>query len=286
MQVKTIGAYPTFKGFPTSSKLPPIRTFSANFMENIHSKRKDSESFIIWLIKKFPHRIRQEYYNYFIKNLFMLTEFDTPAIIRTRRILSTLEQKKVSEEIKALIASRKLESSQKYPKQKDLTVITGLPGCGKSTYINQHGLTNSHYLLDVDDIREDIIKEHGRQYGDISLAKIKHQLFHGEAIKIFKQNLISNLAQNGTNIVLPTSGTFNSIEIIANFAKSRNYKVNIVHIDVPLDVSIARGFGRVNKENRFYDPLFATRRAAEIYHIPRMARNSSLIDSLKTVKQT
>lgn len=112
---------------------------------------------------------------------------------------------------------------------KKAILFIGLPGSGKSSYINKN-ISQDYKRVSADDIK-------------ISLAgynPARSELVHEESVKE-AENLVYALADKGENICMDSGGVnnFYSIRIIKNL-KDKEYHVKLIYVDTPLSVCIER----------------------------------------------
>lgn len=113
---------------------------------------------------------------------------------------------------------------------KNAILFIGLPGSGKSTYINKN-IDESKYMI----VDADKLKETHPDYDSKDPQKV-HQWSVKEAER--EINVLSDL---GYNICMDSGGINNSYQLrIINMLKSKGYHIELIHMDTPLDVCLKR----------------------------------------------
>jgi predicted kinase len=111
---------------------------------------------------------------------------------------------------------------------KHATLFIGLPGSGKTTYIQNN--ISGHRIVSAD-----AIKETHPDY-DPKNPEPVHKWSVAEAEK-----LMNEYSDEGVDICMDSGGVnnFYSLRII-NMLKSKGYHVTLIHMDTPLDVCLMR----------------------------------------------
>lgn len=130
----------------------------------------------------------------------------------------------------------------------NIYILIGIPGCGKSTYINKHKWKND-IVLSSDEIRNELFGDENIQ---INNALVFETLFHRlkEATKNKSENIYidaTNIAKKERRILLNTIKRYNKTKtqyIDGVLYKSRDYKITWVNIEVDLDTLIKRDLNR------------------------------------------
>jgi len=134
---------------------------------------------------------------------------------------------------------------------KIVVFVAGIPGAGKTYYINNN-LPNSE-VLDVDNIAMELAGVQGRTEDE------RHQIRKktSKAIRIktekFKNNIESGISFIDTGIFANLKSTKNKI----NLAKNNNFKIALIYINVSPELAIKRNIERINKGERGIEPEVA-----------------------------
>lgn len=165
-----------------------------------------------------------------------LTVVDTEAVIVARNKAATAgklryDSLSVQEKIAAL--SPFTEKMKTTPKEKKLVIVTGRGGSGKSTIILEQGIDKNHLLLDADEIKPLLpgYSERGAGY------------VHEVSTKL-NEKLLAEALQQGTNVVLPTTGWADFVESTIKEAHRLGYDITLIHSDIKAQTSMQRAVAR------------------------------------------
>jgi predicted kinase len=115
---------------------------------------------------------------------------------------------------------------------KKAILFIGLPGSGKTTYINEN--IKGYYIVSADQI-----KMLHPQYTHANTETL-HEWSVREA-----EIQMQILSDDATNICMDSGGVNNSYSLrIINMLKDKGYHIEIIFIDTPLDVCLERNRGR------------------------------------------
>lgn len=140
---------------------------------------------------------------------------------------------------------------------KKLVILRGLPGSGKSTFINNHDLAT--YTISMDAIRlmfsSPIKNENGKTVVSQSYNSRVYEIF----IEMFKERM-----SNGSFTVVDNTNMNNkSIKTLVEIAKENNFDICIVDFtSVPIDECISR-----DKNRKFYVGESVIRRMANYTNV-------------------
>ncbi len=193
-----------------------------------------------------------------------LTSVDTPDVIEARYI----DAKKGSLDPNTLTADEKsfarrpfLEKMANTPQEKKLVIVTGRGGSGKSTIVEKLlKLDKDHLLLDSDEIKK-LLPGYNNGQG----ANYVH-----EASTALNNDLFNLALENGTNIVMPTTGYPDYLNKLIQQAHAKGYNIEIIHSDIKMETSMSRAVERYVKgelqadginTHRFVDPAYIERGA-------------------------
>jgi len=123
-------------------------------------------------------------------------------------------------------------------------IMLGLPGSGKTTYINNNVDLTKYYYISADAIR---------------LSHPKYDPKHPEAIqdecvRLAEQELYEKVNRKG-NLVLDGGGINRKYTLnIIKHLKANGYKVHVVFINTPVDICLDRNNSRITSNERFVPP--------------------------------
>lgn len=119
--------------------------------------------------------------------------------------------------------------------------MLGLPGSGKSFYIQNNKELARHYLVSADKIRLKHPKYNPKE----------PEAIHAECVNLAEQ-LVYEYAENNYNIVMDGSGINNhyTLRIITKL-KNMGYRIKVVFIDTPVDICCLRNRERFEAGERF-----------------------------------
>ncbi|MEI6210308.1 MAG: JAB domain-containing protein [bacterium] len=135
-------------------------------------------------------------------------------------------------------------------KGRELWVVMGLPGAGKSRVVGDK-LKKEHGAYEVD---ADLVKEKLPEFNDGEHAGRVHK----ESGEIAEDLILERLAiPAGDNIMFPTVGR-NAPKLLDKVDgwKKLGYRVHLIHVEVSTDQSIERALMRWVETGRFVDPQY------------------------------
>lgn len=187
-------------------------------------------------------------------DLVKRTAFDDDEIIAARYISSkkaptvnidTPERHAVREQI----ADAYQEGAKGAAKEKKVFIVTGLPGSGKSSVVINK-LIDDHkvFVIDSDDIKPQLPEFDG---GFGGAAVSAESTFIGAIVQ-------ARLIREGVNLAIPTLGrSAENMRRLLDELKANKYEVHLRHVDVPVEVSVARATSRAKDGGQgFIDPEF------------------------------
>lgn len=126
-------------------------------------------------------------------------------------------------------------------------VILGGPAAGKSTISEQLAREYGAAIVDADEAKK-IIPEYENGLGSLAA--------HDESTYLAK-DVLKQLVPNSTNVVLPKVGSnVEQIRGIMTELKDKGYKVDLVHVAVPVEVAQRRNLQRLIKTGRLVEPEY------------------------------
>lgn len=132
-------------------------------------------------------------------------------------------------------------------KNKEIVIIGGNSGAGKSGVANALAEKRGAIILDSDDVKV-MLPEFDGGFGAGNV--------HMES-KFIHDELLQTATLNGDNIILPVVGTSkNSIANNIQKFKRLGYDVTYIHVDIPQNLSQVRTFRRFLNTGRFIDPEY------------------------------
>jgi predicted kinase len=143
-------------------------------------------------------------------------------------------------------------------KQAEMTIMCGLPGCSKSTWIKKHN--KNAVIVELDWIRKEIF---GHQFH-----------YNAEQFVIGMAKSIARiLCSQDKDVIIDSTGlTIGIRNEWVNMAKEYGYKTKIVFIDVPIEECKKRN---AKRENPVPDEVYE--RMEGIFQIPRKQKSEDLI---------
>lgn len=203
--------------------------------------------------------VSKEDFEYFAKQGFTLTPFDTEEIIAARKYtLNHDELKTNSAYYKAKepeILAKELNKLENIDSGRKIIVVDGLPGAGKSTAL-QKFLKNqkeTYYTTDVDTIRE--------YFPEYYQGGIGSDLVHLPASNILKKIILPKALSEGKNIVFQMTGNFEKLDKVLRETHKNGYSINYINIQIPTNIAILQANNRHKTNGRFMDPYIILSKA-------------------------
>lgn len=209
---------------------------------------------------------------YFVEKKIKLTEFDNEKILDRRYNnlkKGQLERGAVPEAVEDRLAEQEFKRISEAEDGKEMVIVTGKVGSGKSTIIEKYlGLDKTHYLADADLIKPKLpgYKENGAGYVHRVSTEINE-----DAIKV--------ALEQGKKIVHSTTGWHGYVDDLITWAKNKGYSVRLIHSDIDTNVSIDRVFTREAATEREVDPL-AIKRSSYCDKIIDKFKNDQRLDQI------
>lgn len=127
------------------------------------------------------------------------------------------------------------------------TIVTGPPAAGKSTVANELARSTRAALVDPDVIKKSIMEFRGG---------LGANAVHEESSELTKKWLKAHV-EKGQNIVMPRTGD-NAQKLVSQIdvLRKAGYKVDVVRVHVPPDVSMTRMLRRFDRTGRLVSPDF------------------------------
>lgn len=253
---------------------------STNIIEDyylpfLYEQKKVQASDLTEIIESNPEKISREDINYFIRHHIPLTHLDNELIINNR--LNCLNAKSFTKDSDEYINNNKnilkheLALVDKAPAEKKLVIVTGLPGSGKSFFIENENLSKNFYIADCD-----AIKEQFPAYIEDNAMFLN--TLHDISRKILQQQILPYALKNNKNVVIPTTGWADYVEMLASVAKKFGYNVEVVYMKTTPEKSMKNVINRFMNGGRWVDPFFTVQRAVYLDSQMMKFKNSNLID--------
>ena len=155
-------------------------------------------------------------------------------------------------------------------------ILTGLPACGKSTYVNKILAKESALVLDADEMKKCDCLESFYQGGRGSESV-------RDIVDAAMKKVVSTVLDNGDNVILSCVGyKMSSVEERVSMLKDRGYKVTIVYVDIPTEVSAYRSLLRTLKDGRYVSLKYifdCDRKPFEVYEA--IKANNNMVGNYK-----
>lgn len=246
-----------------------------HYLPFLYEQNKIQVSDLTEIIESNPEKISNDDINYFIRHRIPLTHLDNEFIINNRlNCLNAKSFTKDSDEYKnnnKNILKHELALIDKVPAEKKLIIVTGLPGSGKSFFIEKENLANEFYVADCDKIKEQFpayIEDNAKSLN--TLHDISRDILH--------KQILPYALKNNKNVVIPTTGWIDYVKLLANVGKVCGYSVEIVYMKTTPEKSMKNVINRFMNGGRWVDPFFTLQRATSLDSQMMQFKNSNLID--------
>ena len=190
------------------------------------------------------------------KRVGKITKYDTPEIIAARIKLlesNTKIPKTTSIKLSERIAIRSNIENSIYgigaeKKEKKAFITIGLPGCGKSSVIDNK-FNKEHGALTIE---KDLIRNKLPEY------KNGNGLFEvQEEVMQIWNNLLKRAISNGDNISISTHGaSYPYLFKLCNKFKKADYEIQLVLVDIPTEKAAKQAIKRFQETGKFIDPMY------------------------------
>lgn len=133
-------------------------------------------------------------------------------------------------------------------KNREIYIVLGPPAAGKSSVAEPLAKGTGSLIID-----SDMAKKRLPEFNNGKLAGA----VHAESDHITTDFVLNRAMDNGDNIVLPVVGrTYKGLVRKVTQFKENGYKVNIVHVDLPIEKAVKRAIVRFEETGRFVDPAY------------------------------
>lgn len=145
------------------------------------------------------------------------------------------------------LTRRLMAAIDRAPRERKLDVIIGKPGAGKSTHVKRIQQATGSFDVDPDKVKT-WIPEYGNGEGASSV--------HKEASDITDRAMARGF-RNGTNMIIQGTGkTYENLAPMIAQAKKLGYRVNLIHVKLPLKKALQRMTERYVRTGRYVPPDF------------------------------
>lgn len=254
-----------------------------HYLPLLYEQNKIQTKDLTEIIEANPDKISKDDITYFIKHCVPLTHLDNERVICNR--LNCLNAEKITEDSEEYknnyknILKHEFELLDKVPSEKKLILVTGLPGSGKSFFIEKENLAKNFYIADCDKIKEQFpayIEDDAKSLN--TLHDISKEILH--------KQILPHALINNKNVVIPTTAYIDYIEILAKFAKMWGYSVDVIYMKTTAENSMKNVIKRFLNGGRWVDPFFAAQRAVHLDSQMMQFKNSNLIDKFTVQELT
>ena len=225
--------------------------------------------------------VSNEDFKYFASREFKLTPFDNDEIIKARKYNVTHKELDLNSDYykkkEVEIINREFQKLEKADSGKNLLIVDGLPGSGKTTayrnFIKNSG--EEYYITDVDDLRMD--------FSELYNGGIGSDLVHKAVGNLYKNKIIPEALAKGKNIVYQMAGSYEKLNDVLQKARKNGYTINYININTNSSASIINSNNRQKTNGRFMDPYiilsFAKVNAGAKQYMAKIISYSPLIDN-------
>lgn len=256
--------------------------FPKNMLVNYWKKGLISNSDLINICTDYAELIPKSDIDYFALNNIKMTLFDTEKIIEIRKNNALSKPVEIGSEYYKKILDEALKTAKETLKniksEKQMIIIDGLPGAGKSTLINSllKNDNKAFYTPDSDDIKG--------MFKEIYKNGEGADLVHKASGKILKSEIIPRVLEQGKNLIFQTTGDYISINKIIKLATKYGYKIDFIQIPTSKSTSLERTIQRFNDNGRFLDPIvtmsiFNTNNKEKLYSAKIFSYNPNISDT-------
>jgi len=145
--------------------------------------------------------------------------------------------------------------AHKLEQGRNLHIVMGLSGSGKSTVAEKIAAENHSFIPDVDEIKPDLPE----WFGDINGKKVAGIGAAATSVEahMIMNPIIADSLKRGDNLVVPVVGaTTEHLEKLIQNAKANGYEVHLSLVDVPPTEAMKRIVGRLEKGGLYVDPTY------------------------------
>lgn len=225
--------------------------------------------------------VSNEDFKYFASREFKLTPFDNDETIKARKYNITHKELDLNsdyyKEKEVEIINREFQKLEKADSGKNLLIVDGFPGSGKTTAYRNF-IKNSdeeYYITDVDDLRMD--------FSELYNGGIGSGLVHKAVSNLYKNKIIPEALAKNKNIVYQMCGSYENLNDVLQKARKNGYTINYININTNSSASIINSNNRQKTNGRFMDPYiilsFAKVNAGAKQYMAKIISYSPLIDN-------
>ena len=189
-------------------------------------------------------------FNFFVMKKKKLTPFDTKEIVnaRVKTYLNSINiPKQILDGKINKILQKELKKIQRIPSEKQLILIHGAPGSGKSTVINRINKNSykAYYVKEPDDIKKELYGVLSEDEGGI--------IAHKMAKSLLLDTIYPTLMKDGRNFIYAATNDLNLEKVLKEALKNK-YEVSFIKFVCDKEFSLDRTFNRRKQGGRFTDP--------------------------------
>ncbi len=254
---------------------PSRLTLGQNFLKKLYEVGCITDEDLPKLFMRGAGLIDKSDFLYFVGLKKKITIFDTDKVLASRNLTYNIKMPLSNElllEKQQQILARELELIKNIPSNKQLILVHGAPGSGKSSLVNKiaNRLKGKYYYNEADKIKTEFYEDLSEDIGGIQAHRLAKDLLIKE--------IYPHLLDGNRNFIYQATNDL-YIEKILKQALEKNYDVSFIMVHSPKEVNIPRIIERQERINRFTDPYDA-------YLIENLGDNAAnILKSYPQIKQ-